>query len=113
MANAYPSSLGQVKAGSDVIPQSGTRIDRASNGDVRGQILYSALRQVFKVIHYLTAAQKTTLDTFYTTNAALEITFTWAIDSAAYNCIFMDAPKYTHITTTLSRVEVMLAQKDV
>jgi len=112
MANAYPS-FGQVKAGSDVIPHSGTRIDRASNGDVRGQILYSAVRQVFKVIHSLDATQKGTLDTFYTNNADLEITFTWAVDSAAYNCIFMDAPKYTPITTSLFRVEVMLAQKDV
>ena len=109
MAN-YPS-ISQI-IGSEATQQSGIRIDRASNGDVRGQILYSSDRKNFRVLHYVNSTDKSTLDTFYSTNKALEITFTWSADSQNYNCIFMDAPKYTPRKAGWFDVEVMLAQKD-
>lgn len=109
MAN-YPS-LSQL-VGSEATPQSGIRIDRASNGDVRSQILYSADRKDFRVRHRLNSTDKATLDTFYAANKALEITFTWSADSQNYNCIFTDAPKYTPRGAGWFDVEVFLAQKD-
>ena len=109
MAN-YPS-LDQL-VGSEATPQSGIRIDKASNGDVRSQILYSADRKNFRVLHRLNSTDKGTLDTFYTTNKALELTFTWSADSQNYNCIFADAPKYTPQKASWFLVEVNLMQKD-
>lgn len=109
MAN-YPD-FGQL-VGSEATPQSGIRVDRASNGDVRSQILYTADRKIFKVVHRLDSTDKATLDSFYSTNKALEITFTWKADGLNYNCIFMDAPKYTPISGGYFDVTVMLAEKD-
>ena len=110
MANSYPS-LAQL-VGSEATPQSGIRIDRASNGDVRSQILYSADRKDFRLLHRLDSTDKATLDTFYTTNKALEITLLWSADSQSYNCIFIDAPKYTPLGYSEFNVAVNLAQKD-
>lgn len=109
MAN-YPNFAQLV--GSRAIPQSGIRVDRASNGDVRSQILYSADRKDFIVLHDLGSTDKGTLDTFYSTNKALELTFTWLADSQNYNCSFKDAPQYTPLGYSRFAVEVNLAQKD-
>jgi len=109
MAN-YPSFT--QKIGSKAEPKSGIQIDIASNGDVRGQILHSADRKIFYVEHFLSASEKSTLDTFYSTNKALEISFTWAGDSQSYNCIFMDAPRYVPCGASRYKVSVVLVQKD-
>lgn len=110
MAN-YPSFKQII--GSEAIPRSGISIDIASNGDVRGQILHSSDRKSFTVLHLLNSTDKSTLDTFYSTNKALEITLTWSADSQNYNCIFMNAPKYTPIGASYFRVLVALTQKDI
>jgi hypothetical protein len=110
--DVYPAAFGQVKNGSEVIQQTGTQVFRASNGDVRVQILGTAHRHDFKVVHYLNATDKATLDTFYTDYADSEFTFVWAVDSEDYNVVFMDAPKIIPITTNLFRCEVTLLEKD-
>ena len=111
MAN-YPSIAQLV--GSKATPQSGIRLDRASNGDVRQQIIYSADRKDFKVVHQVDATDKSTLDTFYSTNKALAVTLTWTADEQNYNCIFAEngAPDYTPRGNGLWDVVVLLAQKD-
>lgn len=106
----YPSFAQWI--GSAATPMSGIRADRASNGDIRAQILHSADRKIFKVLHRLTTSEKGTLDTFYTTNKALELTFVWKGDDVSYNCIFLDAPQYTPRGAGRFNVMVMLAQKD-
>ena len=98
--------------GTEGIAQSGIRIDRASNGDVRSQVLYSSDRWEFTVKHLLTSSQKTTLDDFYSTNKELEFTFPWDDDGEGYNCIFVDKPRYTLVGPSLYDTTVLLAQKD-
>jgi hypothetical protein len=106
----YPSFA--QKIGSKAEPKGGIRIDTASNGDVRGQILHSADRKIFSVNHNLDSTDKATLDAFYSTNKALAFSFTWAGDAQDYNCIFMDAPQYVPCGAGRYKVSVMMAQQD-
>jgi hypothetical protein len=72
----YPSTL--------AIDQSTTEswaddrlISRARSGAVKGRLLATVKKRVFKVVHrYLSASQKTSLETFYDTNRALSFNFT-------------------------------------
>ena len=109
MAN-YPSI--EQRVGSKATPQSGIRLDRASNGDVRTQILYSADRKDFKIVHLVDSTEKSTLDTFYTTNKALAVTLAWTADGQSYNCVFVEAPDYTPRGNGLWDVVVLLSQQD-
>lgn len=109
---AYPSGLA-ICLDSSFVTQDGICIARASNGDVRGQILYTADRKDFTLVHKaIDATDKATLDTFYTTNKALEFTMTW-IDSVEYNCIFVPRPiKYTLLGGSRYTAQVSMVQKD-
>jgi len=107
---SYPSI--EQRVGSKPTPQSGIRPDRASNGDIRTQILYSGDRKDFKVVHQVDATEKSTLDTFYATNKGLAVTLTWAADGQEYNCVFTDAPDYTPRGDGYWDVVVLLSEQD-
>ncbi|MCK4815004.1 hypothetical protein KA005_04465 [bacterium] len=107
----YPSEL-YFSGRTEINPQSGIRIDRASNGDVRGQSPYSADRNDLILIHpAIDATNKALLDSFYTTNKILEFTLPW-IDDTGYNYIFAGAPRYKLLGGSRYDATVPLAQKD-
>lgn len=107
----YPADL-SFCLDTEVITQSGIRIDRASNGDVRGQVLYDDDRKDFSLVHKaIDLTDKDLLDTFYTTNKALEFTLPW-IDDVGYNVMFAGAPKYTLLGGSRYTARVPLVQKD-
>lgn len=108
----YPDDLAICLDTSHVI-QDGIRMDRASNGDVRAQILYDSDRKDFMLVHKaISEADKAILDAFYATNKALEFTLPW-IDDVGYNCIFAPRPiKYTPLGGSQYNAEVSMVQKD-
>ena len=107
----YPAEL-IFEKGSKPIPQHGIRIDRASNGDIRSQILHTADRQDFALLHRnADETNKALSDAFYAANKALEFTLPW-IDDVGYNCMFAGAPQYTPLGAGRYDIQVNLAQKD-
>lgn len=70
-------------------------VDRASNGTPRVRALFTTPKKAFSVVHQgASAAEKATLEAFYTTNRLLSITFVWAGDGVTYTCKFAAPPRY-------------------
>lgn len=68
---------------------------RATNGALKVRRLFSAEKASFALVHDLTGAQKTTLDSFYTTNKDLDVTYTWPGTGSSYTVRFVGAPQPT------------------
>jgi hypothetical protein len=67
---------------------------RATNGLLKVRRLYSTEKTIFRLEHILNDTQKNTLETAYTTNRTLNLTFTWPLDGVSYTVRFADAPQY-------------------
>ena len=89
---AYPTLNAQRSSGT--VRGGGQDVQRATNGGLKVRRLYSTEKMDFTVDHWLTDAQKTTLESFYQTNKDLDVTFTWAEDGAAYTVRFGAPPQY-------------------
>ena len=81
--------------GSDPVPVRESRLaDRSDDGTLRVRS-FGADKHTVSIEHpWLTTAQKSTLDTFYSTNRLLEFTYTSPTDASVKTCVFLDAPKY-------------------
>lgn len=105
---AYPTL--PIEQSSRFAVESGTRIDRASNGAARGRRMYSAEKRAFVLRHpYLDATQAAALLAFYAANKDAE--FDLVLLGTTYTCIFADAPQpayhsggYTSYTVELAEV---------
>lgn len=87
---AYPS-FGQMMASSEN-REDRVLLDRASNGALYGRALWTSAKRRFQVEHELSDADAATLRSFYATNRALAVDFTWAGDSTVYSCLFAEPP---------------------
>lgn len=90
---AYPS-FGHLRSGPGPSRSDGQEIVRASNGALKVRRLYSATKSDFAIDHMLSAAEKTTLDSFYTTNRDLDVSYTSPEDGATYTVRFAAPPQY-------------------
>lgn len=70
-------------------------LDRASNGALYGRAMWTGAKRKFQIEHDLTSADAATMRTFYATNRALPVSFTWAGDAGTYTCLFEAPPSYT------------------
>jgi len=85
-------------------------IDRAEDGTARVRS-YGTDKAKFKVVHsYLTAAQKSTLDSFYTTNRLLPFDYTSPADAVSRSCVFAGAPSYKQEPATYYTATVQMEQ---
>jgi hypothetical protein len=91
--SAYPAFPVQ-RAGSAAQRAGGQQVVRATNGAVRVRRLYSTEKTTFDLVHWLTDAQRTTLETFYQANRDGDVTLTWAEDGLAYTTRFAAPPQY-------------------
>jgi len=89
MAN-YPS-FAQMQ-GSVPVPRDDMKVDYATDGTPQQRSFYAALKYDFRIKHKLSAADKATLDSFYTTNRLLQVTFVWAGDGSSHTCYFKGPP---------------------
>ena len=90
---AYPTFNHQ-RSGPGPARSDGQEAVRATNGGLKVRRLYSATKSDFTIDHWLTSAEKTTLDSFYTTNRDLDVTYTSPEDSTAYTVRFVAPPQY-------------------
>ncbi len=84
---------------------------RATNGAPKGREMYAAEKKVFLVVHEITAAQRSTLLSFYNSYKDVTFDFAFAADGSTYTCIF-GAPwrREALVFYGLWRVEVSLLE---
>lgn len=84
-------------ASSTLVADNGMQPERATNGALKLRRLWPADKAVAELGHLLTAAQKATLDAFYTANKDLDVTYTWpaAAGGGTYTMRFLEPPRYT------------------
>jgi hypothetical protein len=87
---AYPFTT--FSAGSVAEIEDGRELVRATNGALKGRILYSSDKQKFTLQHRLNSSDKSTLAAFYGTNSA--ITWTLVFDGGTSTCLFSRPPQY-------------------
>ena len=90
---AYPSYYWQ-RAGTKTDIEAGINPVRASNGTLKVRRLYSADKRDWLITHWLTSAERTTFDTFYTTNRNLTVDLTPPDTGGTYSARFAAAPQY-------------------
>lgn len=91
---AYPTFTYNPSQSSEETILDDLQLDRASNGTPKVRAMYTAPKKMFTVVHEaLTAAERSTLMTFYNTNRLLQVTFLWKADNVTYTCIFTGPPK--------------------
>ncbi len=89
---SYPT-LPTTMATRDTI-EDGRSVLRATNGALKVRRLYAADTKRFDLEHRLSASDKSTLDTFYGTNADLDVTYVYPADGASYTVRFVAAPAH-------------------
>jgi len=89
---AYPTLNAQ--RSSSTVRNGGQDAQRATNGTLKMRRLYSTEKMDFTVDHWLTDAQKSTLESFYQTNRDLDVSLTWAEDAVTYTVRFAAPPQY-------------------
>jgi len=89
----YPT-LPWMRDGTKIDRQGGFEPVRASNGALKVRRLYSGEPHDFDIEHWLSDAQKSTLESFYGTNKLLDVTLTNPEDGASYTVRFAAAPVY-------------------
>lgn len=103
----YPATLptlnGAIEEWTD-----GLQTDRSVSGGVRVRVMFTAKKRTFKIKHVVTAALKTTLQSFYDTNRALSFNYTWG--GVTYVCVFGSAPTFTQLTGSLAESQLTLLE---
>jgi hypothetical protein len=98
---SYPTGLPVMRDGSRMERLSGIDPVRASNGVLKVRRLYGAEKAQFTLVHWLTNAQRATLDACFESFKTGTVTLTWPADGIAYTCRFADAPQYEWRTADL------------
>src|SRR5574337_1858189 len=93
---AYPA-FGVLRSGPGPSRSDGQEPVRATNGALKVRRLYSAPKSDFQIDHMLTAAENATLDTFYSTNRDLDVSYTSPEDGAVYTVRFAAPPQYVRM----------------
>lgn len=90
---SYPTTL-PINRASRTQREGGFNAVRATNGVLKVRRLYSVEKTDFTLEHWLTDAQKATLESVYSANRLLNITLTWPEDGVVYSVRFGAAPQY-------------------
>jgi len=84
------------RSGADPQPINQVEIDRAEDGSGYGRSFFASDKMRFSLEHpWITAAQKTALDAFYSANRLLDFDYESPASGAMHTCIFAKAPAYT------------------
>lgn len=87
----YPTAL-PIMRSSTTLRDGGFDAVRATNGLLKVRRLYSAEKMTFRLIHWLSDAQKVTLETTYQSFKTSNLTLAWPEDGASYTVRFGAAP---------------------
>lgn len=89
----YPV-LSTQRSGPGPARSDGQEAVRATNGGLKVRRLYSVTKSDFVLDHWLTSAEKTTLDAFYGANVDLDVTYNSPEDGQNYTVRFVAPPQY-------------------
>lgn len=89
---AYPTAL-PIMEGSTAERDGGIDPVRASNGLLKIRRLFSADKTTLNIIHWLSDAQRTSLEASYQADRLLNFTFLW-VDGVTYTVRYAAAPQY-------------------
>lgn len=78
--------------------EAGIQAVRATNGLLKSRRLYSTEKMSFTVVHWLSDAQRTTLETAYQTFKNSTLTLAWPEDGQSYTVRFAAAPQHRRQT---------------
>ncbi len=107
----YPTSLPIAASQAQVAFETDRDIERASNGDARGRVFYTAEKRSFQFSHPgLSSADLATFNAFYVANLAAVFNFYWPADGVTYSCLFAREPSYRFLGGGLAEVSVELAE---
>lgn len=73
---------------------------RASNGTLKVRKLSAGEKREFTIDHFLTAAEKSALWSFFQTNKLLDVTLYWPGEASPYTVRFVAAPQFNGPTGT-------------
>ena len=107
----YNTSFKQLIEGSSEDWVDDVIVDRAVNGATKVRAFFTAKKRAFTVRHVLGATDRGTLQTFYDTNRALSVTFTWNGDGQTYTCLFDGPPKVHNLGGSLTQIDVKLVEQ--
>lgn len=87
-----------------------TRLRRASNGLLRGRVMWPAPRRRFRLVHELLHADVEALRAFFAANMGVTFDFTWPADAVVYSVAFEVPPTARHIGGLWWEVSVVLVE---
>lgn len=67
---------------------------RSSNGALKMRRLFTTEKTDFTLDYWITSAQKTALENFYSSYKDVSNTIVWAADGATYTVLFVAPPQY-------------------
>lgn len=106
---AYP--VLRTSYGATRTPTTGRQTERASNGSVRGRVLYPATKAVFKITHdSLNAADYAAFKAHYAANLAASFAYVYPMDGLTYTCIYGGDPTETAAEGFATTVAVELLE---
>lgn len=79
---------------SSTVRSGGQNAVRATNGALKMRRMFTTEKLEFTIDYWLTSAQKTALENFYTTNRDASNTIVWAEDGVTYTVLFVAPPQY-------------------
>ncbi len=84
---------------------------RASNGILKSRKLYPADKLEFALEHELTSAQKTSLDSHYSTDGLNSFPYTWpGVGTPTYTVRYLGAPQYQEMPGGWYKASVKLGE---
>lgn len=106
MAN-YPSITLAQESNEELLDDVAT--DRAVDGSAKVRAFYTAAKRRFQVRHrMISASDKSTLLTFYGSNRATTITFSWG--GTNYTCVFASPPRFSPAGGALWNADLTLEE---
>ena len=91
---AYPT-LPIMRQESAASREAGMTPERATNGALKVRRLYPAEKTTFTLQHWISPAEKSTLEAHYQANKDLSFAFVWPSDGLTYTVVYGAAPQYT------------------
>ena len=94
----FPTLSHGPSVNSDEMTVDDIQADRATNGAPRIRAMFTAPKKTFSIVYQgMTSTDKSTVETFYTTNRLISFVFVWAADGVSYTVYFSGPIKYKYV----------------
>lgn len=106
---AFPSGFNVMRSGYSVVPRDGSEMTRADDGSPRIRRLWADTRaDISFQLDLMSAADWSTISTFYETNKGGLITWTDTFTSITYDALMLEPPVITERQGPWVRVRIVM-----